>query len=462
MSDFNSKFNELKAEATANTPARERLKNLFDEGQFTELNAYAKNNGSMTGVITAYGYVEGNPVYAFSQDITVNNGAFSKAQAEKIYKVYDLAAKTGLPIVGIYDSFGADLSDGINAMTAYGEILMSVSNLSGVVPQVSVVAGTCAGTAAMLAQSADFVIMAKDAEMFVTPNTSIENLAVTSAKAGTTAVVCDDDKAAIETAKNILIKLPQNNLSPVPMFEFSEPSVNFGNNDSADKIVRATADDESVIELYPEYGKSAYTALATISGGTVGVIATNKVSEKLTAQDCSKIARFVRTCDAFAVPVITLVDTEGFEVSDSLEVQGAVKNMTMLAHAYAEATTIKISVVTGKAYGPAYIALAGKGANSDLAYALPNAVISPLDPLAAAEFFTHDKLKGAGDINKTRQTLADEYVSNEASAIVASSKGCIDNIVTAKELRSTISGAIEVMAGKRISRLPKKHSNMPL
>ena len=459
MSDSISKLASLKAEVKATTPARERLTYLFDEGAFTELDAYSKANGSLTGVITAYGYVDGNPVYAFSQDVTVKDGAMSVAQADKIKKIYDLAAKTGVPVVGIYDSFGADLNDPVNALNAYGEILMWVNNLSGVVPQISVVAGTCAGTAAMMAQSADFVVMSKDAEMFVTPNTSIKNLAENSAKAGTASVVCDDDKAAVEAAKEILVKLPQNNLSPVPMYDFEPSGLAFGKD--ADSMVKAVSDAESVVEINAEYGKASYTALGSVCGATVGFVATNKTDAKLTSADCSKIARFVRTCDAFAIPVVTIVDTEGFEVSDEAEMQGAVKDMTKLAHAYAEATTIKLAVIAGKAYGPAYIALAGKCANADLVFALPDAVISPLAPLAAAEFLHHDKLKGADDVATARQAVADEYVENEASAVVAAAKNAVDDIVTADELRDAVANAIEIMAGKRISRLPKKHSNMP-
>ena len=174
---------------------------------------------SLAGVITAFGYVEGNPVYAFSQDVTVKDGALTEAQAKKIAKVYDLAAKTGVPVVGIFDSYGADVSDGSKALNAYGELLMWTSNLSGVVPQIAVVAGTCAGCAAMLAESADFTVIAKDAELYVAPNANIKNSAENAAENGTAAVVCEDDKAAVEAAKNILTKLPQNNLSPVPMIQ---------------------------------------------------------------------------------------------------------------------------------------------------------------------------------------------------------------------------------------------------
>ncbi len=460
MSESVSTLAELKSMVSAETSARTRLTYLFDEGNFTELDPYAKAGGDLSGVITAYGYVEGNPVYAFSQDITVKNGALTEAQADKIVKVYDLAAKTGVPVVGIYDSFGADLNDGFKAMSAYGELLMWTSNLSGVVPQIAVVAGTCAGTSAMLAESADFTVITKDAELYVAPNANIENSADNAASNGTACIVADSDKEAVEVAKEILNKLPQNNLSPVPMYEFEAPASAFGSD--ADAQAKAICDEGSVIELSEKYGKSAYTALGTLGGATVGILATNKSDSKLTSDDCSKLARFVRVCDAFAIPVITLVDTEGFASDDATEVAGAVKDMAKLAHAYAEATTIKLAVVTGKAYGPAYIALAGKGANSDMTFALPSAVISPLNPITAVEFLSHDELKGAENLTAKRNELAEKYAKENASAVIGAQKNCLDNIVEGSEVRNALIGAVEILAGKRISRLPKKHSNIQL
>ncbi len=460
MSDTISTLAELKSAAEAVSAARTRLTYLFDDGKFTELDAYVQDGGNLSGVITAFGYAEGNPVYAFSQNIDVRNGALTEAQANKIAKVYDLAAKTGVPVVAVYDSFGADVSDGAKALKAYGELLMWTSNLSGVVPQIAVVAGVCAGCSAILAQSADFTVMTKDAQLYVTPNSDIKDLAGNAAANGTVCAVCEDDKAAVEKAREILLKLPQNNLSPVPMYEFEEPTgVPAGD---ADSISRAVCDADSVLELSAEYGKSAYTALASLGGATVGIAATNKSADKLSADDCSKLARFVRICDSFAVPVITFVDTEGFETNDTAEMQGAVKSMSKLAHAYAEATTIKLSVVTGKAYGPAYMALAGKGANSDISYATPDAVISPLDPVTAVEFLQHDELKGASDLTSARNALAEKYAKTKASAVSAAVSGLIDGIIEPAEIRSTLINSIEIMAGKRISRLPKKHSNIQL
>lgn len=444
---------------TISFSARDRLACLFDGGEFTELDAAAKASGNLSGVITAYGYVDSNPAYAFAQDSSVNDGALTKVQADKISKIYDMAAATGLPVIGVYDSFGADLNDGISAMTSYGELILKASNLSGVVPQISVIAGTCAGAAAILAVSADFVVMSKNAELFITPNTEVKDLAQNAAENGTASLIAESDEEAIEKAKEILIKLPQNNLSPVPMFEFEEPSEAY--QDNAEGIAKAVCDVGSIVELSKDYGKASYTALASIGGATVGICATNKTDDKLTSCDCSKLARFVRTCDAYAIPVITFVDTEGFNNSECANKSGSVLQMSKLASAYAEATTIKISVVTGKAYGPSFITLAGKGANADLVFAAEKAVISALDPVAAVEFLSHDKLKGTDDLSKSREELVKKYIEEEASAKIAAEKMCVDGVISIGEIRNTLTNAIEIMAGKRITRLPKKHNNSP-
>ena len=460
MSDSVINLAELKAKAEAPTSARTRLTYLFDEGNFSELDPYYSSESDLAGVITAFGYVEGNPVYAFSQDINVKSGALTEVQAKKIIKVYDLAAKTGVPVVGLYDSFGADLSNGCKALNSYGELLMWTSNLSGVVPQVAVVAGTCAGASAMLAESADFVVVTKDSQLYVAPNSDISDSADNAGKNGTASVVAENDEEAIECAKTLLLKLPQNNLSPVPMYEFSLSETAFGTD--AQSQAEAVCDADSLVELSAEFGVASYTALGSIGGATVGVVATNKTDDKLTANDCTKIARFVRTCDAYAIPVVTLVDTEGFKADNATETAGAVREMTKLAHAYAEATTIKISVVTGKAYGPAFIALAGKGANADLVYATNDAVISALNPVTAVEFLEHDELKGADDLTAKRNALADKYAKEQASAVVAAVNGSVDNVVETANLRDALINSIEILAGKRISRLPKKHSNIQL
>ena len=389
---------------------------------------------------------------------SINNGAVGPAHAAKIAKLYSLAAKTGTPVIGIHDSNGAFVNGTAESLTAYGELINAASVISGVVPQISVVAGTCAGSAALFACSSDFIIMTKDAEFFMTPAFTKENSGSASDAAanGIAAAVCDDDKAAIEKAKELINLMPVNNLAPLPMFEYNEPETAV----SADfnSLINGVCDAESIIELYAEFGKASYTALATVNGATVGIAATNKTSDKLTDTDCSKLSRFIRTCDAFAVPVITFVDTEGFDAADAIS---GVKSMTQLANCYAEATTAKISVITGKAVGPAFIALAGKDISSDFTYIWESACVSPLAPLSAVEFLWHGKLKGAADVNAKRNELAEEYKATLASAESAASSGAVDEIISASSTREAIISALDILSSKRVTKLPKKHNNIP-
>ncbi len=448
----------MQIEKNMDCQARTRLSYLFDDGKYTEINSYAKENDCLTGVVTAYGYVNGNAVYAFSQDKSINNGAVGPAHAAKIAKLYSLAAKTGTPVIGIHDSNGAFVNGTAESLTAYGELINAASVISGVVPQISVVAGTCAGSAALFACSSDFIIMTKDAEFFMTPAFTKENSGSASdaVAKGIAAAVCDDDKAAIEKAKELINLMPVNNLAPLPMFEYNEPETAV----SADfnSLINGVCDAESIIELYAEFGKASYTALATVNGATVGIAATNKTSDKLTDADCSKLSRFIRTCDAFAVPVITFVDTEGFDAADAIS---GVKSMTQLANCYAEATTAKISVITGKAVGPAFIALAGKDISSDFTYIWESACVSPLAPLSAVEFLWHDKLKGAADVNAKRNELAEEYKATLASAESAAASGAVDEIISASSTREAIISALDILSSKRVTKLPKKHNNIP-
>lgn len=444
----------MQIENDTNIQAKERLSLLFDDGVYSEINSRTKEKNAPTGVVTAYGYVNGNAVYAFSQDKSVNSGAVGLAQAEKITKLYELAAKTGTPVVGIHDSNGAYVDGSAESLAAYGKMLNAASVISGVVPQISVIAGTCAGSAAMIACSADFVIMTKESELFMAPNTAAGS-AESASESGIASAVCDDDKGAIEKARELINLLPVNNLSPVPMFEFAESGAAAGN--TLDSIVAAIADADSVVELSAGFGTAAYTALATIGGATAGIAATNKSSEKMTAVDCMKLARFIRTCDAFSIPVVTVVDTEGLA---DLGAADGIKAVTTLANSYAEATTAKIAVVTGKAIGPVFIALAGNSSNSDFTYAWENAVIAPFAPVTAVEFMWHDKLEGADDLTAKRNELAAEYEKTTASALAAAENGFIDEIINSADTRAVLTSALDILSGKRSQKLPKKHNNI--
>ncbi|MBR6924698.1 MAG: carboxyl transferase, partial [Oscillospiraceae bacterium] len=292
--------------------------------------------------------------------------------------------------------------------------------------------------------------------LYVAPNG--KSTAADASKAGTAAVVCDDDDAAVSAAKELLRLIPENNLTAVPVYEYEENSFASGN--ALSDTVNNIADADSVTELYEGFGKASYTALATVAGSTAGIVSTNKTKDKLTADDSAKIARFVRTCDAFGIPVITLVDTEGFDGEG--EAAGSVRNMTMLAGAYAEATTAKVTLVTGKAYGPAFVALASKGANADFTFAYESAVISPLAPVTAVEFLWHEKLAGAANTAAKREELAKEYIAEYATAEKAAYRNAVDEVISPAQTRAKLAEALEILSGKRVSRLPKKHNNLPL
>ncbi len=444
-------------EKNLNSPARQLLTTLFDDGAYQEIGAYLMEKDAPAGVVTAYGYVNGNPVYAFAQDKSVENGAVGMAQAEKISKLYGLASKTGAPVVGIYDSNGAFMDGSAVSLNAYSIMMEQAAAVSGVVPQISVIAGVCAGSAAMMACTADFVIMAEKAELFFTPNIA-QSSAETCAENGIAAMTAATPEEALAQTRKLINLLPVNNMACTPCMEYDNPAVAVGTDFAS--YVESIADGDSLLEVYADYADAAYTAFATVTGSTVGIVGTNG-ELKLTENDCNKIARFVRTCDAFSIPVITLIDTIGFEGSAAAETAGSVRALTRLAGSYAEATTAKISVVTGSAVGAVFVALAGKGCNADFSYAFENAYIAPLMPEAAVEFLWHNKLKGCDDLKAERKKLAEEYTSTIASASSAAQIGTVDDVIAPADLRSTVSKALVMLEGKRVTNLPRKHNNFP-
>lgn len=444
------------AAAKGSCPARERLAALFDDGVFTETGSNVRAGDNPAGVVTAYGYIGGSPAYAFSQDKTVLKGAVSLAHSAKICKMFELAARNGVPVVGIYDSCGAFVEDGADALNAYSDILLNIGNLSGVVPVVSVISGVCAGTMAMIAASADFSVMTESAELYLDAVNGSSSAAC-AAESGAVSACAKDDAEAMGIVRKYLSLMPQNNLTPLPEFEYDAPAA--ASFENADKACESIADCDSAAELYKDYGKASFTALCTVSGVTAGIAATNKTKDKLTAADCAKLARFVRLCDAYSIPVISVVDTEGFEL-DSADI---IRCSAALSGAYAEASCAKIALVSGKACGMSYIAFAGRNASADAVFALAEAVIAPVDPITAAEFLHHDKLKGAEDLSAARQKLADEYAETDGSAFAAAAKGAVDEVVSAEEAREKIASVLDITAGKRLNkRLPKKHSILPL
>ena len=438
-----------------------RLETLFDNGTFFELDPLAKSGDSAVEVLAGYGSVDGCPAYAFSQNVENSGGAMSGAQAAKIKKLYEMAVKTGAPVIGLYDSNGAKLGEGGQMMASFGEILALGNNLSGVVPQISVVIGACQGTAALLAVSADIVIMTKNAKLSLSVD-GIGGTADAALKDGTSHSTAADDSEAIATVRKLITLLPSNNLTTADFSDCNEDASSVQSLQKAAEaiaagerasglLLSAIGDAEAGIELQSGFGGAAVTALSKVGGTAAGLVLLD--GGVLDGDGASKIARFVRFCDAFSLPVITLVHTDGI---------ASLKQAAMLTHAYAEATTVKISVVTGHAIGAAYIALAGRGTGADLTLAWPTAVISALSPDAAVSVLWTEKLKRMKNPQADRAALVEEYKETDASPMTAAAKGFLSDIIDPALTRATLIRALDMLSGKRVSGLPKKHSNIQL
>ncbi len=434
--------------AVKDSDARKRLLSLFDADTFTEIDAYAKSANGEIETVAGFGMINGVNAYAFSQDITVDGGAISIAQCAKIKKIYELAKKTGCPVIGIYDSNGMKINEGFEGLNAYGEILKASADVSGVVLQISVIAGACLGTSALAANMADIVIAVKDADFYVTAPSEIT--AEESFAGGTVDILADDVDSAIVSARELITILPSNNLEPVPTVDFSEQSETVADTGAtASEIISAVADANSVINIKSGYAENAITAFARIGGASVGIIAFN--GDSVCPACAYKAEAFIKLCDAFSIPIITFVNADGFVKEKENQMLVAA---TKLTSAYAGATCPKISVVTGKAIGAAYIALAGRGSNADLVFAWDTALISPLSVDAAVAFLYNDRLADG----ENRKELEKEYSENMASPFTAAACGAIDDIIVPAETRAKLIYALDMLDGKRETTLPRKHS----
>ena len=413
--------------AIENTSAYKNLQLLFDGGVFSEIDAYAKSENGYAEVIAAYGMANGCPIFAFAQNSDIAGGAMSTAQAAKLKKLYSLAVKTGAPVVGLYDSTGARLMQGVDMLSSFGSILNSVSTLSGVVPQISVVLGACLGIGALNASGADFVILSEKARLSL----------ATNGEGGS----CEDAEEAIEKARTLLGFMPSNNLSPAPAADTDEPE-----DPQNTDVIKSVFDNGSFLELQSAFGKNAVVGFARLYGSVAGIVKTN--GQTLLQDDCTKIARFVKFCDAFTIPVVTFADSKGF---------GCLKAASHLTAAYADATTVKVTVITGEAYGAFYVAVAGSGANTDVTLAWADAAISPLPPEAGAAIMWEDKMNAPRD---TRQELVKTYKEKECSAFKAAANGYVQDVIAPQDTRNKLFSALDMLSGKRVSRLPKKHGTI--
>lgn len=420
--------------------AYQRLALLFDDGSFTELSAFSKSSDTYAEVIAGYGVVNGCPVYAFAQNSEFALGAMSTAQGAKLKKLYDMAVKTGCPVVGFYDSSGGRLAQGVEMLDAYGTILNSISNLSGVVPQISVILGNCSGCAALNAANADIIIMSKNGRL--TLDTGASNSDLDSLKTGGLVdIFAENDKQAIENVRRVISYLPSNNLSVAPMAEAAQV------NDSASlDPIELTVDAGSFVQLKSDSSSAVKLGLARIYGVAVAIVATN--GEKLDYKACKNTADFVSFADAFAIPVVTFANSEAFTCLSSA---------SKLAAVYAQSTTVKVTVVTGEAYGSFYVALAGAGANADVTLAWENSSIAPLAPITGASLIWADKMSVPVS---QQQAVVELFKAEMCSAFVAAEKGYVDDIIKPEDTRARVYTALGMLSGKRVSQLPKKHSTI--
>lgn len=436
-------FSKTLAEMEQSVPdsgARKKLTALYDEDSFTELDKFLSADGAVSSVAAGYGTVGGATVYAYAQDASVRGGAVDKSAALKIRKIYELAAKNGAPVVAFFDSKGGDINEGMEVLADYGEIIKASAAISGVVPQIAVITGVCAGAAAVIASMADVTIMTEKAELFLnapfnTPDGKLEGAgkAANAAKSGVADILAKDDDDAVAKAKKLAAILPANNISLAGNDDFAENDAAVTASLKGAELAAALSDKNSIVELGAEFGTAAYTAFGSINWATVAFVATDKAA-KLTPADSAKIARFVQLADVFSIPVVTLINTEGFEPSSGAELAGSVRDAAKLAQVYASATTTKINVITGKAYGAAYAAFD----SADVTFAWENAAIAPMNPEAAKVFM-------GGEIDTT--------------PFKAASLGMVDGVIAAEDTKQAVASAVDMCSSKRVTAPTRKHVN---
>ena len=495
-----------KQHAKGRKTARERIELLFDEGSFVELDELArhrstafgleKNRPYGDGVITGYGTVDGRQVCVFSQDFTVFGGSLGEVYGEKITKVMDLAIKTGCPIIGINEGAGARIQEGVVSLGLYGEIFRRNVHASGVIPQISLIMGSCAGGHVYSPAVTDFTIMVDGtSNMFITgpdviktvtgEDVSMEDLGgarTHNTKSGNAHYLGSDEEDAIEYVKALLSFLPQNNLDEVPAYE-EVAEADFTDLDrSLDTIIpdspnqpydmhdviRASLDDQEFLEVQELFAPNIVVGFGRVEGHSVGVVANQPMqfAGTLDIDASEKAARFVRFCDAFNIPVLTFVDVPGFLPGTDQEWNGIIRRGAKLIYAYAEATVPLVTIITRKAYGGAYDVMGSKHLGADINVAWPTAQIAVMGAQGAANIVYRKELAAVeaegGDVEARRAVLIDEYETTLANPYIAAERGYVDAVIAPHETRLEIVRALRLLRSKRESLPAKKHGNIPL
>jgi propionyl-CoA carboxylase beta chain len=479
--------------------ARERIDLLVDKGSFFELNPFIEHRtndfgldeqkGPGDGVVTGYGKVNGRPIYLFSQDFTVFGGALGEMHAKKIANVMDLAAKNGAPFVGLNDSGGARIQEGVVSLDGYGHIFYRNAIYSGVIPQISVILGPCAGGAVYSPAITDFVFMVeKTSQMFITGPKVIETVTgekisaeelgganVHSSISGNAHFHSDSEAEVLQNVRRLLSYLPQNNEEKPPINKIEEDDdyrpdlmdvIPFDTVRPYDvrKVIEQVVDEDSFMEIHKDFARNIVVGFARIKGHSVGLVCNQPkvMAGGLDIDSSDKAARFIRTCDSFNIPIITFEDVTGFFPGVKQEHGGIIRHGAKILFAYSEATVPKLTVILRKAYGGAYVALNSKSIGADLVFAWPNAEIAVMGPQGAANIIFAKEINSSENPELTKQQKIDEYREKFANPYVAASRGMVDDVIDPRETRMKIVQGLEMLRNKKESRPYKKHGNIPL
>lgn len=472
--------------------SRERIDLLLDEGSFVELDQFvthrctnfnmAEKEAPGEGVTTGYGTIDGRLVYVYAQDFTVIGGALGEMHAAKIVKVQEMAMKMGAPIIGLNDSGGARIQEGIDALSGFGDIFFRNTMSSGVIPQISVIMGPCAGGAVYSPAITDFIFMVKNtSQMFITGPQVIKSVTAEEVTAealggamthnstsGVAQFAAENDEDCLKQIRYLLSFLPSNNMEDAPIVDGGDDASRTDMNlntimpDNPNQpydmydVIKSIVDNGEFYDYLYHYAKNIITGFARMDGQTVGIIANQPafMAGCLDINASDKSARFIRFCDAFNIPLVSLVDVPGFLPGTGQEYGGIIRHGAKMLYAYSEATVPKITVITRKAYGGAYIAMCSKHLGADQVMAWPSAEIAVMGPAGAANII----FRGAKDI----QAKTDEYIKDFANPYRAAERGYVDCVIEPKDSRPQIINALHVLMTKRESRPAKKHGNIPL
>ncbi|MGY1721876.1 acyl-CoA carboxylase subunit beta [Blastococcus sp. SYSU DS0533] len=496
-----------KQHAAGKMTARERIEALLDPGSFTEFDEFARHRSTNfgmaekrpfgDGVVTGYGTVDGRPVAIFSQDVTVFGGSLGEVYGEKIVKVQDFAIKNGCPVVGINEGGGARIQEGVVSLGLYGEIFQRNVHASGVIPQISLVMGPAAGGHVYSPALTDFIVMVdKTSQMFITgpdvvktvtgEDVTLEELGgarTHNTRSGVAHYLAEDENDALDYVKALLSYLPSNNLDPLPVVEMApvetvlpdaltdeDRELDTFVPDSANTpydmhtVIEHVLDDGEFLEVQPLFAPNILIGFGRVEGRPVGVVANQptQFAGTLDIDASEKAARFVRTCDAFNIPVLTFVDVPGFLPGTSQEWEGIIRRGAKLIYAYAEATVPKVTVITRKAYGGAYDVMGSKHLGADVNLAWPTAQIAVVGAQGAVGILYRKELAAAEDPDAKRAELIAEYEDTLANPYVAADRGYVDAVIPPSHTRVQVTKALRVLANKRQTLPPKKHGNIPL